>query len=55
MTTVKHNLVHLLEDGDLMYNDGVQTYSFTGLKAGEDFVVAGAALTLTSTGAVLIS
>ncbi len=57
MTTVRYNLVRLLEDGDISYtdNDTGTVYTFTGLTAGDDYVISGAAATLTSTGAVLIS
>ncbi len=56
MTTVRYNLVHLLEDGDITYiDDDSISYTFTGLKAGMDVVISGAATLLTSTANVLVS
>ena len=56
MTTVRYNIVHFVEDGDISYTstDGT-TYSFTGFSAGDDVVISGDAATVTSTGVVRIS
>lgn len=57
MTTIRYNLVHFIEDGDLSYtsaNDGTQ-YQFTGFIVGDDVVVSGDAATVTTTGKVRIS
>ena len=57
MTTVRFNLVHFVEDGDISYTsaDDGTTYSFTGFSAGDDVVISGDAATVTSTGVVRIS
>ena len=57
MTTVRYNLVHFVEDGDISYtsNDDGTVYSFTGFSAGDDVVISGDAATVTSTGIVRIS